>query len=72
MTDIIRQIPCPSCGVTLKLEITCDHEPTVEQLKKDIEWMRQTVHRAHHEGTLEDCRKNTCSYARKISTEKEK
>lgn len=26
----------------------------------DIDWMRQTIHRAHHEGPLEDCKQSIC------------
>lgn len=66
MSDIIRQIPCPQCGVMLKLDIDCDHEAEILQLRKDIDWMRQTVHRAHHDGPLDQCRKNTCAYALQI------
>ena len=28
-----------------------------------IDWMRQTVHRAHHDGPLNECRKSVCHAA---------
>lgn len=28
-----------------------------------IRWVAQTVHQAHHEGPLEECKKNTCAAA---------
>lgn len=34
-----------------------------KRLLEAVDWIRQTVHRAHHEGNLEDCEKNTCAYA---------
>jgi len=38
----------------------------VEKLRKDIDWIRQTIHRGYHDGSLEECRKNTCTYARQL------
>ncbi len=43
----------------------------VQKLKDGINWIMQTVHRAHHEGSIEDCRKNTCAYARELIFGKE-
>lgn len=38
----------------------------VEELERDIDWMRQTIHRAHHEGPLDECKKNTCDAALRL------
>jgi len=43
-----------------------------DALAKDFEWVKQTVHRAHHEGPLEGCKKNTCDAARKALAAYEK
>lgn len=32
----------------------------VTKLTEELRWLRQTVHRAHHEGPLEGCPKATC------------
>ena len=34
---------------------------SAEEVVETLDWLRQTVHRAHHdEESLEDCRKNSC------------
>ncbi len=39
----------------------------VRDLEKHTDWMRQTVHRAHHgEIPLDDCKMNTCDAALKL------
>jgi hypothetical protein len=38
----------------------------IRKLENHIDWLRQTFHRAHHEGSLDDCRLNTCDAALKI------
>jgi len=37
----------------------------IEVLERELDWVRQTVHRAHHEGPLDECPKNTCDAALK-------
>ena len=37
----------------------------VERLRGELDWHRQTVHRAHHDQPMETCEKNTCQGARK-------
>lgn len=31
-----------------------------EAVRELLDWVGQTVHRAHHDGSFEDCQKNTC------------
>lgn len=38
----------------------------LEKLLGDVDWMRQTVHRAHHHGKNDLCKKNTCDAALKL------
>jgi len=33
--------------------------------RETLDWLRQTVHRAHHSGPLDECLKNTCDAALK-------
>ena len=33
-----------------------------ERLGEALRWLRQTVHQAHHEGAINECRKNTCAF----------
>jgi len=35
------------------------------RLRGELDWHRQTVHRAHHDQPMETCEKNTCQGARK-------
>jgi len=37
-----------------------------EKLVDVLDWFRQTVHRAHHEGPLDECPRNTCDAAIKV------
>lgn len=32
----------------------------IETLERELDWHRQTVHRAHHDGPLDECQKDTC------------
>jgi hypothetical protein len=41
-------------------------EARVLKEMKELDWIRQTVHRAHHAGPLNECRVNTCDAAMKI------
>ncbi len=38
---------------------------TIAGLKETIDFLRQTYHRAHHDGPLNACRNNTCDAALK-------
>ena len=38
----------------------------VARLEREIDWLRQTVHRAHHEGPLDECTLNTCDAALRL------
>lgn len=38
----------------------------LDELAKALDWIVQTVHRAHHEGPLESCGKATCEHARRV------
>ena len=33
--------------------------------KRTLDWMRQAIHRANHDGPLDECKKNTCDAALK-------
>ena len=43
-----------------------------DALAKEFEWVRQTVHRAHHDGEMKDCFMNTCDAANKALAAYEK
>lgn len=34
----------------------------VPEMEPALRWIRQTVHQAYHQGSVEECGKNTCSY----------
>lgn len=42
----------------------------VTKYRDTIDWMRQTIHRAYHEGPLEDCRHHTCDAALRVLGER--
>lgn len=61
---------CPNCGAHAKLRESGDpiwrHPQASDvKLRETIDWLRQTYHRAHHEGPLDECEKNTCDAALK-------
>lgn len=39
---------------------------TAPELLSTVDWLRQTYHRAHHDGDLDTCEKNTCQAARDV------
>jgi hypothetical protein len=41
------------------------------ELIDQVRWLRQTVHQAHHEGPIEECKKSTCTSARDMLTQAE-
>ena len=43
----------------------------IEVLEERLDWLRQTVHQAHHEGSLDECQKNTCDGAIQVLGKRE-
>lgn len=50
-----------------KAEMAVHFSMKIMEMRKGIDWIRQTVHRAHHHGPLDSCQINTCSYARQLA-----
>lgn len=61
-----RQTGCPEEIIAkLQSRISSQNE-LIKEAVGSIDWIGQTLHRAHHEGEFSKCEKNTCDHANKF------
>lgn len=56
---------CLHCGKACRLETDLLTRQR-DKLLQDIKWIGQTVHQAHHDGSIEHCRKNICTFVAQL------
>lgn len=59
-TDTLK--PCIQDGGEIRAN--ADLIANAPGLLETMEWIAQTVHQAHHDGLIDECRKNTCTASR--------